>query len=102
MKRSAASLILCVALTLGATLALGACGGPSGDGEREIKGLVTGVDAGAKTFTVQGDDGRSYAFRMVEGSKAELPEIKEHMDLKKPVEVRYKGTAPPYEVVSAH
>lgn len=88
-------------LAIALALTLGACGGAGGDGQ-EIRGLVTGVDAGAQTFTIQGDDGRSYIFKMVDGSRGDLPEIKEHMDLKKPVEVRYRGTAPPYEVISAH
>ena len=100
MQRRARVLLLCLALALVAALTLGACGG-AGGGEQEIKGVVTRFDNGARTFTVQGDDGRSYDFKMVAGSKGDLAEIKEHMDLKKPIAVKYRGGSPPYEVVAA-
>lgn len=98
MKRRAGVLLLCVLLL---AVGMGGCSGEGG-GEKQIKGQVTGFDIGTKTFTVQGNDGKSYEFKMVDGSRGDLPEIKEHMDLKKPVEVRYRGTTSPYEVVSAH
>jgi hypothetical protein len=90
-----------VLLLAAAALGLGACTGEGGR-ERVVKGQVTRVDLATQTFTVRGDDGKSYEFKMVSGSKGDLPEIKEHMDLKKPVEVKYRGTTPPYEVISAH
>lgn len=100
--RGLASALLCALLLLGAALALAACS-PAGNGdEREVRGQVTAVDAGANTFTVRGDDGKDYRFKLVEGSKADLPEIKTHFDRKQPVEVRYRGTTEPYEVISAH
>lgn len=95
-------LFLCVLLLAAAMLGLSACTGEGGR-EREVKGQVTRVDLATQTFTVQGDDGRAYEFKMVSGSKGDLPEIKEHMDRKKPIEVRYRdGTTPTYEVISAH
>lgn len=101
--RRSGGILQSVALLIVVTLTLCACvvGGAGGD-QKEVKGLVTSVDANAKTFTVAGDDGKTYDFRMVSGSKGDLPELKEHMDLKKPVEVKYRGTTSPYEVVEAH
>ncbi len=101
MERRSSVLLLCLALAVVAALGLGACGGAGGGEEKEIKGLVTRFDNGARAFTVQGDDGRSYDFRMVAGSKGDLAEIKEHMDLKKPIVVKYRGASPPYEIVEA-
>lgn len=90
---------LCVALALLAPALLGACGG-AGD-QKTVKGQVTAVDAGARTFSVRGNDGKTYDFKMVAGSKGDLAELKEHLDLKKEVEVTYRGSAAPYEVVNA-
>ena len=89
--------VLAVALVVVA-LALTACGG---GGQQRVKGMVTRVDLPSKSFTVQGSDGKSYDFKMVADSKGDLAEIKEHMDLKKAIEVTYRGTAAPYEVVGA-
>lgn len=100
--RRSGGILQSVALLIVVTLTLCACVGGGGGGQKEVKGLVTSVDANAKTFTVAGDDGKTYDFRMVSGSKGDLPELKEHMDLKKPVEVKYRGTTSPYEVVEAH
>ena len=89
--------VLCIMLAVVA-LTLTACGGSS---QPTIKGTVTKVDLPTKTFTVQATDGKSYDFKMVADSKGDLSEIKEHMDLKKQIEVKYRGTTSPYEVVSA-
>ena len=102
MKRCSGVIPLYIALLIVVGLTSSACLRPGGGDQREVKGLVTRVDATAKTFTVAGDDGKTYDFRMVAGSKGDLPEIKEHMDLKKPVEVKYRGTTSPYDVVEAH
>ncbi len=100
--RGLVSALLCALLWASAALALAACGPTGNGGEREVRGQVTAVDAAASTFTVRGADGRDYRFKLVEGSKADLPEIKTHFDRKQPVEVRYRGTTEPYEVISAH
>lgn len=88
-------LILLIALVL--PLALGACGGA---GEQKVTGQVLAVDATAKTFSLQGSDGKRYDFKA--GSGVDLTHIKEHMDEKKPIEVRYTGTTSPYEASYAH
>ena len=88
-------------VTIGAILLLtagaSACTGVSG-GETTINGQVTKIDTNARTFTVQTADGKTLDFKMVPTSKGDIMEIKEHYDLKKPVEVRYKPGTPPYEV----
>lgn len=100
--RGLVAALLCALLWASAALALAGCSPSGNGGEREVRGQVTALDAGASTFTVRGADGRDYRFKLVEGSKADLPEIKTHFDRKQPVEVRYRGTTEPYEVISAH
>lgn len=96
------AMVLLVAVLLMAALALGACGGSSGSsgGESTVKGLVTKVDTTAKTFTIDAS-GKTYDFKMTGSSKGDINEIKQHMDQKKEIDVKYKGSSPPYEVVSA-
>ena len=97
MKR--ALLVLWFALVLVLPLALSACGG----GEQSIKGTVASVDATARTFSVQATDGKKYEFKVRAGSaKVDLTHIKEHMDGKKQIEVRYTGDTAPYEATYAH
>ena len=87
-----------VALLLVLPLALSACGG-----ERSIKGQVASVDATTRTFSVQATDGKKYDFKVPSGSaKVDLTQIKEHMDEKKEIEVRYTGDSAPYEATYAH
>lgn len=88
------TLILFIALAL--PLALGACGA----GEQKVTGQVLAVDATAKTFSLQGSDGKRYDFKA--GSGVDLTHVKEHMDEKKQIEVRYTGTTAPYEASYAH
>jgi hypothetical protein len=81
------------------TVTMAACIPGSGGGDVTINGLVTRSDTNARTFTVQTTDGRTLDFRMVSNSKGNIMEIKEHQDLRKPIEVRYKpGGNPPYDV----
>lgn len=94
------SIVLLLAVVLIASLALGACGGSSGGAESTVTGQVTKVDTAAKTFTISAS-GKTYDFKMVSGSKGDINEIKEHMDLKKDITVKYKGSSSPYEVVNA-
>ena len=89
------ALIVFIALAL--TLALGACGGA---GEQKVTGQVLAVDATAKTFSLRGSDGQRYDFKA--GSGVDLTHVKEHMDEKKQIEVRYTGTTSPYEASYAH
>lgn len=100
MKRQARAVTLLVAVLLMSLLVLSACGGTSAGAETTIKGMPTKVDVAAKTFTVE-SGGKSYDFKMTDKSKGEMAEIKEHMDQKKEIEVKYKGATPPYEVVNA-
>ncbi len=97
MKRS--FVVFWFALVLILPLALSACGG----GEQSIKGTVSSVDATARTFSVQATDGKKYDFKVPSGSaKVDLTHIKEHMDEKKEIEVRYTGDTAPYEATYAH
>jgi hypothetical protein len=91
------SLIWLFSLLLTATVVLTACGG----GEKTITGTVTAADKATKTFTVHGKDGKDYQFKLVDASKADIDEIKEHEGQTKEIEVRYKGSTPPYEVTFA-
>jgi hypothetical protein len=87
-----------VAFLLVLPLALSACGG-----ERSIKGQVASVDATTRTFSVQATNGKKYDFKVPSGSaKVDLTHIKEHMDEKQEVEVRYTGDTAPYEATYAH
>ena len=91
--------LLALALILVLLVALTACAG----GDTSIKGQVTAVDATARTFSVQAEDGKKYDFKVPEGStKVDLTHIKEHMDQKKVIEVKYKGETSPYEPTYAH
>ena len=96
-SRSIALLMLAFILIL--PVALTACAG----GENSIKGQVTAVDATARTFSIQAEDGKKYDFKVPEGStKVDLTHIKEHMDQKKVIEVKYTGETSPYEPTYAH
>jgi hypothetical protein len=91
--------MLALALMLALPGTLTACAG----GDDSIKGQVTAVDAAARTFSVQAEDGKKYDFKVPEGSTAvDLTHIKEHMDQKTVIEVKYKGGTSPYEPTYAH
>ncbi|HEY8597544.1 MAG TPA: hypothetical protein VIL85_03880 [Thermomicrobiales bacterium] len=95
--------ILLLVLLLLLPLAVGSCGaGGSGSAEQSVKGQVVGVDAGAKTFSLQGNDGKRYDFKLKAGGSVDLVHVKEHMDNKKVIEVRYTGSTAPYEASYAH
>ena len=96
------AMVLLTAVLLVAALTLSACSGSSSSGgESTVKGLVTKVDTDAKTFTVDAS-GKTYDFKMASSSKGDIKEIKEeHQDKKKEIDVKYKGSSSPYEVVSA-
>jgi len=93
---------LLVLLLLVLPLALGACGSAAAGAEQSVKGQVIGVDAGAQTFSFQGNDGKKYDFKVKAGSGVDLVHVKEHMDNKKEIEVKYSGTTAPYEASYAH
>ena len=99
MGLKARSVVLLMSVLVVSMLVLNACGGSSG-GETTIKGQVTKVDTGAKTFSME-SGGKSYDFAMTSTSKGDINEVKEHMDRKKEIEVRYRGSSPPYEVTYA-
>ena len=99
MKTPWIVVLLCVVLsTVLVTSGCGASG--SGGGETALAGIVTKVDTTAKTFTVN-SGGKDYDFKMSATSKGDIAEIKEHMELKKSIDVKYKGSSSPYEVVDA-
>lgn len=89
-------------LVLVAALFAAACsGGGGGSGEQTINGQVTKVDTAAKTFSVNANN-KDYDFKMVQISKGDINEIKQHFDGKKPIEVRYRtNSSSPYEVAFA-
>ncbi|MFN8511234.1 MAG: UxaA family hydrolase [Chloroflexia bacterium] len=84
--------IVAFVLVLALPFALTAC---TKSGELSIKGTVTAVDATARTFSVQATDGKTYNFKVPTGSSVDLTHIKEHMDEKKQIEVKYSGTHRP-------
>ena len=90
--------LLTLALMLALPFALTACGGS----EKSIEGQVTAVDATARTFSVQADDGKKYDFKLPAGSTVDLTHVKEHMDEKEKIEVKYKDGTSPYEATYAH
>lgn len=95
--------ILLLVLLLVLPLAVGACGsGASASAEQSVKGQVVGVDAGAQTFSLQATGGKKYDLKVKAGSSVDLVHVKEHMDNKKEIEVRYSGTTAPYEASYAH
>jgi hypothetical protein len=98
LRSSRVVALLAIALALILPLALSACAGD----DQSIKGQVTAVDATTRTFSVQADDGKKYEFKVPEGSNVSLTHIKEHMDEKKSIEVKYKGDSSPYEATYAH
>jgi len=103
MTRPMRTTSLVFAILLVSMLALSACGGSSATssgGETTLSGQVTKVDTSAKTFTVD-SNGKSYNFKLVSGSAGDINEIKKHMDTKEQIDVKYKGTTAPYDVVSA-
>lgn len=79
-----------------ATNAAGSQSGP----EATVKGKVTKVDVRARTFTLQGDDGKSYDFKVTDSSRADLNTLASSLGSSQEVEVTYRNTSPPYEVVS--
>ena len=84
-------------------LAVVACGsGGSAGAEHSMKGQVVSVDAGAKMFSLQATDGKKYDFKVKTGSDVDLVHVKEHMDNKKEIEVKYTGSTTPYEASYAH
>ncbi len=102
MKLVARQMLLLV-LLLALPLAVGACGsGGSGGAEQSVNGQVVGVDAAAKTFSLQATDGKRYDFKLKTGGSVDLVHVKEHMDSKKEIEVRYTGSTAPYEASYAH
>lgn len=103
MKLAARQLVSLVFLLLLLPLAVGACGiGGSAGAEQSVKGQVVGVDAAAKAFSLQATDGKKYDFRVKAGSAVDLVHVKEHLDNKKEIEVRYTGSSAPYEASYAH
>jgi hypothetical protein len=90
--------LVALALLLALPFALTACAGS----EKTIEGQVTAVDATARTFSVQADDGKKYDFKVPAGSTVDLTHIKEHMDEKEKIEVKYKDGSSPYEATYAH
>lgn len=88
--------LFCALFLLGLPLVLSACGGA---GKQSINGQVTAVDATARTFTLAGNDGKNYVFKL--GSGVDIVHVKEHMDGKKEIKVEYTGTTAPYEASSA-
>jgi ABC-type glycerol-3-phosphate transport system substrate-binding protein len=105
MKRQAFALLIIV--VLGAPLALVACGGggasSSGTGGSvtgtTVRGPVTVVDTNSRIFTVE-TNGTRYQFKLLPDSKADINQINERFQSKQEIEVTYKGTTPPYDVVS--
>jgi hypothetical protein len=95
--------LFAAALLVVAIAATSACSKPaSGAGETTtITGMVTKTDLNAKTFSVKAKNGKDYDFKMVANSKGDIKEIKEHQDLKKEIEVRFRGSSNPFEVVFA-
>lgn len=90
-------------LLLALLLTIAACSETGNNADtKEIKGQVTAVDATARTFTVRGNDGKTYDFKLASDHKIDLPHVKEHQDQKKEIAVRYRGDAPPYEAITAH
>lgn len=85
-----AALVLFVVLVL--PVALGACGSA---GEQKAAGQVVAIDATARTFSLRASDGKRYDFKA--GSGVDLTHVKEHMDEKKQIEVRYTGSSAPYD-----
>jgi hypothetical protein len=102
MKHYSRQIALLLLLLLTVPLALGACGTANAGAEQSVKGQVTSVDATAKTFSFQGNDGKKYDFKVKAGSSVDLVHVKEHMDNKKEIEVKYTGTTAPYEASYAH
>jgi hypothetical protein len=99
IRRSRILAIVAFALALTLPLTLAAC---TRDGEHSIKGTVSAVNATDRTFSVQATDGKTYNFNVPTGSSVDLTHIKEHMDEKTQIEVRYKGDTSPYEASYAH
>ena len=95
------SIVLALSVLMVVSVSLLACtGGGGGGSEMTVTGLITKVDVNAKTFSLNGG-GKDYDFKMVAASKGDISEIKEHLDEKKQVDVKYKNTGSPYEVVAA-
>lgn len=65
-----------------------------------VTGVVTDVDPVALTFTLQGTDGKTYAFLVSANSQVDLAALANNLFTQQQVTVTYRGTSAPYEVVS--
>lgn len=100
----AATMVATTAPGMVATAAAGATSlaptpGASGP-QATVTGQVTAVDPNARTFTVQGTDGRSYNFTVSAGSQVDLTALATNLTSKQQVTITYRNTTPPYEVIS--
>lgn len=100
----AATMVATTAPGMVATAAAGATSlaptpGASGP-QATVTGQVTAVDPNARTFTVQGADGRSYNFTVSAGSQVDLTALATNLTSKQQVTITYRNTTPPYEVIS--
>jgi len=93
---TAAALATGVAATANAA---GSAPVPAGP-QATVTGEVTKVDPAARTFTVQGADGKDYDFSASAGSQVDLAALAANLASKQQVTVTYSGTAAPYLVVS--
>lgn len=71
-------------------------GGP----QATVTGQVTAVDPNARTFTVQGSDGRSYNFTVSTGTQVDFTALATSLASKQQVTITYRNTTSPYEVIS--
>lgn len=65
-----------------------------------VTGEVTKAGPAARTFTVRGVDGKDYDFTASANSQVNLAALVTNLVSKQQVTVTYRGTAPPYEVIS--
>ena len=78
-----------------------AAGAPATSGAQlTVTGEVTRLDPVARTFAVRGTDGKDYDFTASANSQVDLTALAANLASKQQVTVAYRGTAPPYEVVS--
>lgn len=64
-----------------------------------VTGQVTKADPTARTFTVQGADGRSYDFIVTTNTQVDFTALANDIVSKQQVTVTYRNTASPYEVI---